>query len=160
MNKSEKTVSDKPKEKIEAYAFSVLVGELLFTLLPFSVLFLIYAYQSKSASAFLMAPEWAFASAILFGQTIVKFVQGIVESTKRFNPIAERVGLVVAILIVIGLVPSMVILALILVSANPAQWLGFSQIALFCLAALSFVLVGAVAHESACEARADLLKSD
>ena len=143
----------KLKHKTETPDFSVLASELLFTLLPFSVLFIVYAYQDRASTSYLMAPEWAFASAILFGQTTVKFVQGIIEATVTLNPNAERVGLFVACLIVLGLVPSMVILALILVSPNPQAWLGYTQVVLFILAVATFLLLGAIAHDAARDAR-------
>ena len=137
-----------------------MVGELLFTLLPFFVLFLVYFYQDKPTKSFLFAPEWAFASAILFGQTIVKFVQGVIKSVPIFQPIAERIGLIVSVIIVLGLVPSMVILALVLVSPTPPDWLGYTQIGLFTVSAIVFLLLGSVAHAQACEAQGALSSKD
>jgi len=140
-------------EEPNTYSTAAMLGELLFTLMPFAVLFLIYLFQEKAAQAFVLAPEWAFASAILFGQTIVKFVQGVIESTKRYSVVPESVGLIVSGLIVLGLVPAMVILALILVTPAPPIWLGYVQVFLFLIAAVSFLFLGAIAHEHSVKAR-------
>ena len=43
----------------------LVLGELLFALLPFGVLFIVFAYQGRQLASYLMAPEWAFASSIL-----------------------------------------------------------------------------------------------
>lgn len=152
-SKIQALTSPQEDDRIAGYPFSVHFGELLFTILPFSVLFLVYLFQEKSFQSYLFAPEWAFASAILFGQTVVKFVQGIVESTHCSGTISERVGLLVAVLIVVGLVPSMIILALLLTSSKPPFWVGVTQIVLFFVSALSFVVLGSVAHSEAAKAR-------
>ena len=132
------------------YVFSALVGELLFVLLPLLVLGLVFAYKSKGAVALFSSAEWAFASALLFGQCIVKFVSGVAEARVG---IPERVGLVVACLIVFGLVPSMVVLALILVSERPDTWLVLAQIALFVVAAGAFLFFAGSAQTVAVEER-------
>jgi hypothetical protein len=137
----------------EGYPFSVHLGELLFTVLPFGVLFLVYLFQGKSADTFLYAPEWAFGASILFGQTIVKFVQGIIESTRTSRTIAERVGLLVTVFIVLGLVPSLVVLALLLTTNSPPLWLGILQLILFALAAICFLLFGSLAYSEAVRVR-------
>jgi len=58
------------------------------------------------------------------------------------------VALVVALLVVLGLVPSLVVLAMTLQLAEakvpPELWLEVSQIALFCMAALLYMLLGTV----------------
>jgi len=141
------------KEEANTYSISAMFVELLFILLPFCVLFFVDMYQDMPPQDFLFAPEWSFASAILFGQAVVKLVQGSIETTPTFKVAAERVVLFVAVLIVLGLVPSMVILVLILVSTCPSDWLGWAQIILFILATSSFLLLGTVAHRLSCKAR-------
>jgi hypothetical protein len=125
------------------YVWSAVISELLFVLVPFLVLSLVFAYQDKGVVTFLSTPEWAFASALLFGQTIVKIVTATLETSGgRSEPIVERVGLVVSGLIVLGPIPSMVILALILIAGTPPIWLIITQIALFILSVAAFILIG------------------
>jgi hypothetical protein len=121
-------------------------AELLFAMLPFGVIFLVFAFQQRSLLSYLMAPEWAFASSALFGQTIVKFVQGI-TSSKKGRAITERINLLVSALIVFGMVPSMTVLAIMLVSTAPPVWLGFAQVGLALLAAFVFVVIGTISYE-------------
>ena len=60
----------------------------------------------------------------------------------RLRALAPSAGLIAAMLIVLGLVPSMVILALILVKEPPPFWLVIVQIAFFVLASTTFIFVG------------------
>jgi hypothetical protein len=119
-------------------------SELLFAILPFGVIFLVFAYQRRPPLSYLMAPEWAFASSALFGQAIVKFTQGVL-SNQTGRVITERVSLFISALIVLGLVPSMTVLAIMLVSSNPPVWLGVTQVALALFAAGVFVAMGGAA---------------
>lgn len=126
-------------------ALAVQSSELLFTLLPFIVIFLVFLYQDKSWVAYLMAPEWAFASAVLFGQTIVKLVQGTLR--RKTGVKAENVALFVSALIVLGLAPSMCLLAIVLLSPTVPLWVGITQVVFAFVAAFAFVLFGTIAHE-------------
>ena len=135
------------KYKAENQAFAAALSELLFALLPFAVVFIVFAYQNKGWKTYLMAPEWAFASALLFGQTIVKVVQGALSPGLKANPPA--VVLTISLLIVCGLVPSMVLLAIVLTGTNGPLWLGITQMILAVIASYIFVLFAAIAHELA-----------
>lgn len=128
----------------EDYSLSLQVSELLFAVLPFAVVFLVGAFKQWSLESYLMAPEWAFASALLFGQTIVKIVSG--ATGHRDELIKERVILMVAILIVLCLVPSLVLLAIVLTASNPPLWMGHAQVVFTCIAAITFVVIGWVFH--------------
>ena len=126
-------------------AFAVQSSELLFTVLPFIVIFLVLLYQDKSWIAYLMAPEWAFASAVLFGQTIVKLVQGTLRRKAGIK--AENVALFVSALIVLGLTPSMSLLAIVLLSPTVPLWVGITQVVFAFVAAAVFVILGSISHE-------------
>ena len=141
---NEKNDKKSKEDKINDRALIAQISELLFALLPFAVVFLIFAYQNKGWESYLMAPEWAFASALLFGQTIVKVVQGTLRSGPGI--IVPVVGLTISVLIVLGLVPSMVLLALILTATAAPLWIGISQVVLAVIASCTFVLFGTVAE--------------
>src|SRR2546422_66704 len=97
----------------ESYGYSAIVAEFLFILVPLLVLTLVFQYQGKAWVSLFASPEWAFASALLFGQTVMKFVTGIASAAPASK---ERVALFVSLLLVLGLIPAMLVLALILVS--------------------------------------------
>jgi len=135
------------KDKSVDFAFIAAVSELLFALLPFAVVFIVFTYQEKGWTTYLMAPEWAFASALLFGQSIVKLVQGVLNPSVNAN--SPAVTLVISLLIVFGLVPSMVLLAIVLTGTAPPLWIGVTQVILAIIASIVFVVFAAVAHDFA-----------
>jgi len=121
-----------------------LAAELLFTFLPFLVIFLVLAY-TQEIPRMLYLPEWSFAAAILSGQAIVKFILGLLEFGDRVN--LGIVALVVTATIVVILAPSLVVLSLILVTGSSPTWLAIMQIVLFVLAVVLFLFLGRVSHE-------------
>ena len=131
-----------------------LASELMFVVLPFLVLALVALHRNTGIWAFLAAPEWSFAASVLFGQTVVKLVAGVAEADGE--PIAENLGFTVALLIVLGLVPAMVLLTMVLLVEQVPIWLGVSQVGLFLLSSVAFMAVGGAAHSAACEARSKL----
>lgn len=118
---------------------AALIAEIIFTLLPLIILFIIFSYVRQPLQIFHMT-EWAFAAAILSGQIIVKFITGLIKSGKPFR--LGVIASIIAIIIVFLLAPSLVILTLITVSPEPVWWLSISQIALFILAVIVFFLLG------------------
>jgi len=128
----------------QARAWTAAVSELLFALLPFAVVFIVFTYQKKGWVTYIMAPEWAFASALLFGQSIVKVVQGTLNQSGINVP---AVMLTVSLLIVFGLVPSLVLLAIVLTGSDAPLWVGITQVILTVLASILFVFFAAIAHE-------------
>jgi len=107
--------------------------ELTFAILPLLVLTLVFVYLGEDVPKILASPEWSFGSAVLFGQAIVRFVSGMIQSGKAKS---EMVALVVSMLLVLGLVPSLAVLALVLHAAEgPSQavpkWLVDAQVVQF-----------------------------
>lgn len=123
-----------------------LFSELLFTFLPFLISFVIQAYK-KEFSQIIIKPEWSLAAAILAGQTIVKFILGVMHSI-RDNRVLNKgfMALIITMLMVFLLAPSLVILTLIEVSMTnnnrPAAWLSVAQVALFIISSFSFIFLG------------------
>ncbi len=119
------------------------IGELLLTILPLLVIAIVEIISEKRWFEILQSPEWSFGAAVLFGQTIFKFVAGIVKGHATGW---ETIALIVVTLIVIGLVPSLTILALRLTISQPTNLLITFQTVLFLLSAISFVSLGSIAH--------------
>ncbi|WP_106590285.1 hypothetical protein [Marinobacterium halophilum] len=123
-------------------AWSILLSEYLFIFLPFLVIGIIKIYKSDF-STFFQAADWSFASSILFGQVIVKLVSG---SVIHKNAKWQRVVVLLSLILVVGLVPSLVVLALILIDGGVSEFLVDMQLILFGLASIAFFFVGSAAQ--------------
>ena len=108
-----------------------LISEYLFTLFPIIILIIIRCNEGTYCKIFYNS-EWSIISLILFGQSIVKFSAGIAHNKKRFH--WQLVSLIISLIIIIGLIPSAIILTLIL-----NDGLLFSN-GLYCTQALQFIL--------------------
>jgi len=125
-----------------------LVAEVAFTILPLVVVLI--AVSQTQWIKLLASPEWSFGAAILFGQSIVRFFSGLLRGGAAAG---GPVALTVSLLIVFGLVPSLLVLTFTLISAedchasvHPAReyWLYAAQVALFGLAALTYLVLGTI----------------
>ncbi len=139
MNQSEKASSGTKKNKSGSDAIIGVTSEVLFVILPLFVLALVSIHKSASFWDFLCTPEISFAAAILFGQSIVKFVSGISVANARSW---ERVALLVSGIIVLFLVPTLIILSLLMTSVKPEIWIVWAQIILFILSIATFIIMG------------------
>jgi hypothetical protein len=133
--------SDKrPHQKAAMYA---ILGDLLFIILPLVVISIVDVSVGRSMFALIQSPELSFGSAVLFGQTIIKVVSGFAH-TKPSG--AEEPVFIIALIIVFGLVPSLVVLALLL-SVNPIPYgLQLAQACIFILGVIVFLLFGVNGH--------------
>lgn len=137
----EKKQASKPStgEK-EMNALLAAIGEVLFVVLPLLVLAIVFLGRGKTWFSLLASPEWSFGAAVLMGQSLVKFVAGV----SHIGAIWERVALVVSGTIVLGLVPSLIVLSLILTSDHPPIQLVVVQIGFFVLGVIIFILLGTI----------------
>ena len=124
-------------------AMYAILGDLLFIVLPLVVISIVDVSVGRSLFAIIESPELSFGSAVLFGQTIIKVVSGFAH-TKPTG--AEQPVFIIALIIVFGLVPSLVVLALLL-SVNPIpHGLQLAQAAIFVLGVVVFGLFGVNGH--------------
>jgi len=93
--------------------------------------------------AIIESPELSFGSAVLFGQTIIKVVSGFAH-TKPSG--AEQPVFIIALIIVFGLVPSLVVLALLLSISPIPHELQLAQACIFALGIFTFLLFGVNGH--------------
>lgn len=132
--------ANKPHRKAAMYA---ILGDLLFIVLPLVVISIVDVSVGRSMFALIESPELSFGSAVLFGQTIIKVVSGFAH-TKPSG--AEEPVFIIALLIVFGLVPALVVLALLL-SVNPIpHGLKIAQACIFILGVIVFLLFGVNGH--------------
>jgi hypothetical protein len=123
-----------------------MAAEGLFVVLPLIVLTIVLIQKGKGARNLFGSPEWSFAGAILMGQTVVKLVYAISSVKRGRIKSAEFMQLLAAVIIVLGLVPSLIILSLVLTSEAPSTGLIWFQILLFVLGLLVFLFFGMLTH--------------
>src|ERR1041385_1381352 len=102
-----KTEGSKKREKDDPRTWniwSILIAEILFIVLPLIVTGIVLFFQDRGREL-LITSEWSFATAILFGQALTKYVGGLVTGKIKFQ--WQRVLLFFAVLVVLGLVPSL-----------------------------------------------------
>jgi hypothetical protein len=120
----------------------VVATEALFILLPFVVIGIALSNKGQF-SKFLYMPEWAISAAVLIGLSLVRFTSGLLQGNIQMTSLSwQRVMLIFSMVIVLALVPSLLVLALVLVSGAPSQGLAFAQIVLFALGLFLFVAFG------------------
>lgn len=124
-------------------AVAGVTAELMFALLPLLVITIVMSFRNEGWRA-LTSAEWSFGSAILCGQALVKFVTGLASGSK---PRWQRVSFAVAALFVFGVVPALVVLALMIVSeGNTPPWLVRMQIVVFVASMIEFFIFGTLGH--------------
>ena len=134
---------DDPHKVHRKAAMYAILGDLLFIVLPLVVISIVDVSVGRSLFAIIESPELSFGSAVLFGQTIIKVVSGFAH-TKPTG--AEQPVFIIALIIVFGLVPSLVVLALLL-SVNPIPYgLQLAQAGIFALGVIVFGLFGVNGH--------------
>ena len=129
-------------------AFLATTAEFLFVLFPLMVLAFVILTTKTKAHSLLATPEWSFGAAILFGQA----VQKITAASARTQAYPwQKTTLLVSALLIFGLVPSLITLAL-LIHQTPMQaaahdpTLAYCQVGLFLMGSLMFLLLGTVSH--------------
>lgn len=123
-------------------AYAILGAEFLFILLPFIVSGIIFSYKGDHFRLF-GTHDWSLAASVLIGQSLIKFISGMLANKGAYRARWERVALAIAFLIVIGLVPSLIILSLVLVDDDHSGKLVFAQLGIFALGVLVFFAFGA-----------------
>src|SRR5574341_197050 len=121
-------------------SLSLLLSEVLFILLPLLVLAVVLTFQKKTFELF-HTPEWSFVSTIFFGQILIKIIAAAlsVERTVHW----QRIVLLASGLMVLGIVPSLLVLTLVIVSDTPSNAF-IAQIALFIISAALYFVIGRV----------------
>jgi len=117
-------------------------SEVLFVVLPLLVVAIVTIIQSGGVKDLLVSSEWSFAAAVLFGHSAIKLI-----TIAASGGGAERVGLFGAVIIVFGLVPSLITLALLLTGKSNIALI-VMQLILCVTGVVSYVVFGALSHYS------------
>jgi TRAP-type C4-dicarboxylate transport system permease large subunit len=124
-------------------------GDVIYAVLPLIVLLIIYKLLHKPFDNFLVLKEWSFASIVLYGAMIRKFVR--VKVLLQQNPRSFKLDVGVQFFIIL-LIASVLVLALAILAEehvlpeNILDGLGHAQITLFLIALIS-LLVGTVVED-------------
>ena len=125
----------------------IVAAELAFLLGPFVVTGLAYLYKGDLRHM-LYSPYWSIASCVLIGQALIRFITQLLRSESHDAAISwERVTLIFSLLIVLGLIPSMLVLLLVLITPQPSLFLGVAQLVLFVFAFSLYLVLGWTAQD-------------
>jgi hypothetical protein len=113
------------------------ISELCFVLLPFVVMLIVFSFIGRVVDIF-EVPEWSILASVMFGQSIIKIIHyvGTMGGIYRYN-----VGAAIALIILLGLVPSLVVLSLVFIIKPLPQWLAIFQLILFTFSVVSFTFM-------------------
>ena len=135
------TEPKKKNNKKEKQVYGYLIGELSFILLPFLVMTLIYTDKNNLDRIF-EEPSWSLTAAVLFGQSIIKMIHIVVKASMNGISIKHyNVGAFISLLILLGLVPSLVVLSLIYNHDIVPIWLIILQMIVFALSIISYCAI-------------------
>jgi hypothetical protein len=123
-------------------AVASIAAELLFVFLPLIVIAIIRLNNGSTVRELLSVPDWSFGTAILLGQGLVKLVSGV--AAQRPAARWQVVALIVSAMVVLGLVPSLMVLALMLTQTTPSVALVATQMSLFVLSVVIFLVFGSL----------------
>jgi hypothetical protein len=113
------------------------IGELFFVLLPIIVLLITFSVNHK-IDEFFKLPEWSILTAVMFGQSIIKNIHIVGKSMKVGTLNYYQFGAIIAAILIIGLIPSLVILSLIFTLNTLPFWVYIAQLILFIIAIILF----------------------
>ena len=130
------TIEDDFKKELTS-----LLAELCFFALPFIVISIIDLTKGEWIKL-IQTSDWALVSTLLFGQTIVKIVMGVASREQSFPH--QNYGLLTALIIVLGLVPSITILTIFQIYSTLSIALIIAQFVLLVFAIATFLIFGTI----------------
>ncbi|MFN7996838.1 MAG: hypothetical protein U0Q18_24705 [Bryobacteraceae bacterium] len=129
MHGGDSETAPKPHERVAG--LHIVAAEMAFLLVPFVVIGFAYLYKGDLRNA-LYTPYWSIASSVLIGQALIRFIIRLIQSNAQDPAISwERVTVIFSVLIVLGLIPSLIVLLLVLISTQPSMYLAVAQLVLF-----------------------------
>jgi hypothetical protein len=103
------------------------ISELLFVVLPFIVIAIALAHKGE-LSTFFYIPEWSIVSAVIMGQSLIRIVGAVLG---RRGLEKELILAVLALILVLGLIPVLIILGFVLTSETISGGLAAWQALMF-----------------------------
>jgi len=135
----------KPHERV--VGLHIVASELIFLLSPFVVIAFAYLYKGELRNL-LYTPYWSIASSVLIGQALIRFIIRLLQSDAHDPALSwERVTVIFSVLIALGLIPSLLLLLLVLISPQPSLYLGVAQVVLFLFGFSLYLAFGSTAQD-------------
>jgi hypothetical protein len=127
--------------KKDTAALLYLSSEFIFILLPIVILTVVRILEGQYLSI-IINYEWSIAAIILFGQSITKLTSGISNTSNKAR--WQVTALLISVIIVIGLIPSTVVLLDFMNNEYPSQVSIWLQPIIFLISSVCFFLIGGV----------------
>ncbi len=136
-----------PRQHERVGGLHIVAAELVFLLAPFVVVGFAYLYKGDLRNI-IYTPYWSIASSVLIGQALIRFIIRLLQSDAHDPAISwERVTVIFSVLIVLGLIPSLVVLLLVLISPQPSINLGVAQLILFVFGFALYLAFGSTVQD-------------
>ncbi len=121
----------------------VIISEILFILLPI-IIIIVFNLLTENRFNIFHRSEWIFAAIVFWGQSIVKFISGLIKSQKKFK--WQNIGFIITLIIILGLIPSTIILLLILQLDKPNTLLSIIQFIIFLISIIVYYCFGIISQ--------------
>ncbi|EMO55914.1 hypothetical protein [Leptospira noguchii] len=118
----------------------IIISDIFFIIAPLIIYFLVKANEGD-IHEFFRSPDIGYANIVFFGQTLVRFVSGIAKTSKKLS--WQFISLILTLIIVLGFLPSAVILMISLSNKYNSNLYIFQWI-LFFVAIIIYFIVGSI----------------
>lgn len=117
--------------KAESNAKLIIFIELLFSILPLIIIFILHIALNKPLKEIFYSTDISFVSVAVFGQTVIRFMSGIAKSQTKKN--WQKIAFISSLLFILGVVPSIIYLILIYLNVLSSKIVYFLQLIWFFL---------------------------
>lgn len=128
--------------KPEANAKLIIAIELLFSILPLIIIFILHILLKKTLKDIFFSTDISFISVALLGQTVIRFMSGVAKSQTKKN--WQRIAFISSLLFILGIIPSVIYLITIYINASVSKVVYFLQFKWFVLAIVSYWIIGSI----------------
>lgn len=126
--------------KAESNAKLIIFIELLFSILPLIIIFILHIALNKPLKEIFYSTDISFVSVAVFGQTVIRFMSGIAKSQTKKN--WQKIAFISSLLFILGVVPSIIYLILIYLNVLSSKIVYFLQLIWFFLSVVCYWVIG------------------
>lgn len=128
--------------KAESNAKLIIFIELLFSILPLIIIFILHIALNKPLKEIFYSTDISFVSVAVFGQTVIRFMSGIAKSQTKKN--WQKIAFISSLLFILGVVPSIIYLILIYLNVLSSKIVYFLQLIWFFLSVVCYWVIGTI----------------
>lgn len=126
----------------ESQSFWIIISEILFAFMPLIVLIFITIMTDMKFEAIFKRSDLSFISVLFFGQTLVRFISGIAKSSRKLK--WHIIAFFISIVFLFGVIPSILILAVIFLEINTRLYIYIMQVIWLSLSLLTYFIMGRI----------------